>query len=153
VDRLELVVHQRDLDQRRDRRLLVQEALEVVKGALHIVHCGRHKDRRLRTVVRRADPVLRSADLAWEAFSTANIRQQDLVDLAQQTPRDRKRVESHHAVLQRADVVGDLTDRAFWRVAGLRVEDAGQRRLGPFDAAARERLPGDVGLDQHMRVR
>jgi hypothetical protein len=33
------------------------------------------------------------------------------VDLAQQTPRDRKRVESHHAVLQRADVVGDLTDR------------------------------------------
>jgi len=116
-------------------------------------HVGWDEDGGLGTVVRRADPVLRSADRTGKTLSTADVGQQDLVDLAQQTPRYRKRVEPHETVLQRVDVVRHLADRALRFVAGLGVEDVGQRRLRALDAAARERLAGDVRLDQQVRVR
>jgi len=54
VDRLELVVDQGDLDERRDRCVLVDKSFEVTERALHVVDGRRDEDGRLDAVVGRA---------------------------------------------------------------------------------------------------
>jgi len=74
------------------------------------------------------------------------------VDLTEQPARDREGGEAGETVFEGLDVIGDLPHGAMGSVAGLGVEDVGERRPGPFDPAAGEGLTGDVGLEQEVRV-
>src|SRR6266498_1531461 len=82
MDRLELIVNERQADQRREMRLGVQELLEQVERGVHLR--DRRRDvRRLRDLRSRLpDPVLHRAELARGAAIAAHALHQLTVQLA-----------------------------------------------------------------------
>jgi len=72
VNRLELVVEKRAPDENGHQGLLVCELLPIRKGILHGINCWRYENGGLRTIVGRADPVLRCSELARVPLLASN---------------------------------------------------------------------------------
>jgi hypothetical protein len=155
VNRLELVVNEGRLDQRRQAPVM-EEALQLAERLEHLVRRRRDIGRVRRGTAGGADPVLDATKLPRRGLPAANGFHEPRVQLANQTQRERQALQTLDAVLQRRDVVGHLLEVRRARLdirAGLRHEQLFQRRLRPFDAAREDRLPADEGADQKARLR
>ena len=107
MDRLELIVDERDLQQFREVVLLVMhESLEVRHQVIDQGVHGRHE----YGVVDRgaADPVLAAPELAWHLVLAPDPMHQDSVRFADQPGGERKRLESVDCLVHRGDVVLDF---------------------------------------------
>ena len=132
VDRLELVVQQRGLDERWQSRVLVDEALEIAQQLGRSVRRRRHERGGLDRGAGRPDPVLGGAELARLAIPPADTGEDHGVHLPDEPGTEREGVEALQAGFHRPDVVDDLLDvgvRA--AVAGLGVEHVGSEACVP----------------------
>ena len=90
MDRLELIVGEGDGDEGRVHVAFVEERLEVIECRAQVVE-GRWNERcRVRRVVRRADPVLRAAELAGVPLLAAYAREQSAMHFAEEPCRQGK---------------------------------------------------------------
>jgi hypothetical protein len=114
MDRLELRVRQRRLQEdRRLRRLIVEEALEVAHRRNDVAWRRRNEARVAGP--RAADPVLRRAELARGHVATTSVGHEHPVDLAQQPARERKAAfDTREPVRHRLHVVERLGDLSSW---------------------------------------
>ena len=109
VDRLELNMEQPRLDERREfRGLFMHEALKGIEACIDLVRRRRHEQG--VAGARAADPVLRSAECAGGFGATAAALQQPGMHTADETKRQRQRLDPFQAMHHRIDVVRDLAD-------------------------------------------
>jgi len=108
VNRLELDVEQRRLDDMRQPVLPMHEGFQGGQG-LHHGFRGRRHELGV-TGARSPDPVLRAPELPRLGGRAASFRQEHAVDLAQEAQRQRKTVHSDPAdtVLEGRNVAGDF---------------------------------------------
>ena len=156
MDRLELHVRQSGLDEGgRALDLVVQELLEIAHAVGDAVRRWRHEGGGPRA--RASDPVLRPAELARLLLCSPALREQDAVDLADQSIREGEPfTESREAVLQRSDVARylyDIVEWYAWRLVQLEEQQVGQRRLGALDLRREHGLPAHIGVEKELRVR
>ncbi len=154
VDRLELVVHESRLDERRELRIVVDEALEIAEQTSKLAGGWRNERRRFYRRAGRPDPVLRGAELAGLALPAAHTGEEYTMHFPDEAGAERQCFEPPQAKLHRPDVVHDLLHvgpEGF--VAGFGVEDLHEGGLRTLDPSGRDRLPAQVGLDKEMGIR
>ena len=135
MDRLELVVHQGGLYERRKLGGVVDEQLEIGEQSAEFVRWWRHESSRLDGGARCADPVLRPPDLSGAALRTARAGEDHRVHLADEADTQRQAPQKVDALLHGSDVVHHLLDIGGERPpARLGVEDIAQGGLDPLDA-------------------
>ena len=156
VNGLELHVRERDLDQRRQAVLSVQESLQVTQHAGHHVVRRRHEGRRGERASAGADPVLARAQLAGLEPAAAYAAHQFSVDLPNQPDRHRQLRQPRQAVVHRAHVVQDFVHVA--RQVGREQLGFGgqhilQGTLRSLDLAGEHRLHAHIHEDEEIRKR
>ena len=140
MDRLELGVDQRDAQQRSQRVLAVEVALQIAQQVRHPLRWRRHEHRVAGTAA--ADPVLRAAQLPGLLAGAAHALHQDTMAVVEQTHGDRRalrRADLLEGLFDGRDGVCDLLDVLDAGVAGLVGLLPGQhvdeRRLRALDLA------------------
>jgi hypothetical protein len=134
----------------------------LMKEKLQLAHAFRHQLWRRRDEYRisrpcAADPILAAAKLSWFLVTPAAVREQDLVNLTNQTKRKRKSAaKPRHSVHQRRNIIGDLlniANRDTRRLAILEKQEVGKRRFGPFDLRRNYCLFANVGIEEKRQIR
>src|SRR5207244_7414228 len=83
MDRLELVVRQRQADERWKRVLGVEVPLERIQTGTHLIHGWRNEDRFTR--VAPTEPVLRGPELPGREVLASDPREQHPMQLAEES--------------------------------------------------------------------
>src|SRR5438874_1804341 len=155
VDGFELRVHERGVNEWGER-VVVQEVLPGAEALHEAVRRRRHEGGVGERASRRADPVLAAPETAGRCGVAPRPTHESLVQLPHEPQRQRQRAQSLHAVLERDDVVGDLTQVSRAARDGgtsLGREELAEGRLRPFDATREHRLAPDEGADEQVRIR
>src|SRR5438093_5461631 len=110
MDRLELVVHQRTTDERRQRVLFMNEALPVIERLDEsLPRRWRNEVGHLNRRTRFADPVLCLTELTGRPIATTNASHEACVEFLDESLTNRQLRKTVESQLQRADVVGNFT--------------------------------------------
>ena len=161
MDRLELVVDERQAHQRRVAVVRVQILLEEVQRRVHLGHRRRDVLGVVQRAARPADPVLAAAVLARRGLIPAHPSHQPLVQLAQQPEAHGQFCHPFQAVFQRMDVVQHLAHIGLGRarpalsrreLARLVRVQVGQVGLRALDPRGKHRLTAQKRPDQQVRV-
>ena len=155
MDRLELVMRQRHVDQRR-HHALVEELLPGPEAGHQLLGRGRHIARRRWRGARRPDPVLGAPELPGYGAVAPHSRHELGVELPHQPEREWQPLQPGHAVLERRHVVAHLAEvgRApLHRRPGLGRQQLPERGLRALDPAGQNGLPADERPDEEVRVR
>jgi hypothetical protein len=156
MDRLELVVDERESDEQRKRTVRVQELLERIQRRLELVSWRWRDEASLRDLLPvDADGVLLVPELTGAIVTTANSRQEDAMHVLDHAEAHRQRRELLEAVLEGADVVVHFASFAAGggrKVCCLVQDELLGRGDGPLDPAGHDRFPPLKWADQQVRV-
>src|ERR1700682_847920 len=117
--------------QRKRRPLLVEKVFELPHALHH--QMGRRRDERGIPRPRAANPVLTSAEFARLFVAASPVREEDSVNLANETQRKRESIaHALQSVIESGDIVRhlfDILDGDSRRLFVLKQEEVGKRGL------------------------
>ncbi len=157
MDRLELLVHQRALNEIRGPAAILKEPFPCAEHLHEMLGRRRHVDGGLHRAPRHADPVLGATEFAGRRVLTAHTSHEAFVQLPHEPQGEREASQTRNPVLQGPHVVPDLSD-VVWITTGRPGGDLLQQQLpeaggGPFDPRREHRLPPYVRRDQQVGIR
>jgi hypothetical protein len=156
VNRLELGVRQRSMDQYRACGILMEESLEIVQRLAHRGDRRRHIGGLGQRYVSGSDPVLRGAELTRLLLRAATAGEQHAMDLPDQPQRERQLRQALQSVVHRPHIVDDVlhvTRQAASLWTDLECEDILQRALCSLDLGTEHRLTPDIHGDEEIWIR
>ena len=157
MDRLELVVRERDAQQPFERPARREIPIEPFEALCELQRRRWHEAHFWTVAADRADPHLCIAELAGPLLLAAHAAHQVAMQVAQQIDRQRTpRRQRGHARAKRATVVLDLevvVDASPLRVVELVHERGLQRRLGAFDTTRQHGFARAERPQEQLRAR
>ena len=156
MDRFELHMCQRRLEQHRGRlRLVMEEELQLAHALQYLFGRRRNEGRIARPGA--ADPVLAATKLARGLIAATPLGQQHAVNLAEQPQRQWQPFLQHaQTMVEGGDIVAYLP-YVIQRHAGfliqLEQQQVGKRRLRPLDHGGEYRFLADVHIEEQRGVR
>src|SRR5271157_2930846 len=150
VNRFELDVYESSFDQKREFVLLVVEKSLQAAQTFHEL-LGRRWDKGSVPRPCAPDPVLRPAKFTWTFVGAPSTPEQNFMDLANQTERERETSRKpSQPMLHRGDVVGNFLNVLNGHFRGcfvLKQQEIRKRRLCAFDLRREQRLLADVQIE------
>jgi hypothetical protein len=142
---------QTDFDEQRHIVLGVEETFQIAQQLGHNVGGRRNERRFVQRTAAGAEPILAAAQLAGSQMTAAYVLHQSLMDLPDQSHRNRQRRETSQPMIHGGDIVHDLAHvrRPIRREDScLSSQQVLQRTLRPLDLARKDRFLADVHKDK-----